>query len=188
MTTQIPACPHLLPAMMKWHQITTLRIWMTDIKIQKWFSTESGPLALQLRHNGQDGISNYQSLNCLFLVRHRSKKTSKLHVTGLCEGNPLMTGGFPSQREMWKMFSFDDVIMESSFQYHQTFNIRLIKSQNLNVFDLILQLSLPNPLEPGVKLRMKMQLEQCWQAMLQLHLSCQWCSNYIWVINKFIAY
>ena len=27
-----------------------------------------------------------------------SKKTSKLIITGLCEGNPPMTGGFPSQR------------------------------------------------------------------------------------------
>ena len=27
-----------------------------------------------------------------------SKKTSKLRVTGLCKGNPPVTGGFPSQR------------------------------------------------------------------------------------------
>ena len=32
------------------------------------------------------------------LFRHRSKKASKLCVTGLCEGNPVVTGGFPSQR------------------------------------------------------------------------------------------
>ena len=40
------------------------------------------------------------SLDCLLtsLIRRRSKKTSKLRVTGLCEGNPLVTGGFPSQR------------------------------------------------------------------------------------------
>ena len=31
-------------------------------------------------------------------IRRRSKKTSKLCVTGLCEGNPPITGGFPSQR------------------------------------------------------------------------------------------
>ena len=36
------------------------------------------------------------SLNHLF--RCRSKKTSKLLVTGLCEGNPPVSGGFPSQR------------------------------------------------------------------------------------------
>ena len=30
--------------------------------------------------------------------RRRSKKTSKLRVTGLCEGNSPMTGEFPAQR------------------------------------------------------------------------------------------
>ena len=48
----------------------------------------------------RDGVSNHRRLHCLLkrLFRRRSKKTSKLRVTGLCEGNPLMTGGFPSQR------------------------------------------------------------------------------------------
>ena len=31
-------------------------------------------------------------------MRRRLKKKSKLHVTGLCEGYPPVTGGFPSQR------------------------------------------------------------------------------------------
>ena len=35
-------------------------------------------------------------LNCLF--RRRSKKTSKLRITGLCEGSPPMTDGCPPQR------------------------------------------------------------------------------------------
>ena len=57
-------------------------------------------LPLQWRHNGRDGVSNHQRLDCLFnrLFRRRSKKTSKLHVTGLCEGHSLVTGEFPSQR------------------------------------------------------------------------------------------
>ena len=39
-------------------------------------------------------------------------KTSKPCVTGLCERNPPVTGGFPSQRASnAKMFVFDDVIM-----------------------------------------------------------------------------
>ena len=41
-----------------------------------------------------------------WLFRHRLKKTSKLRVTGLCEGNSPVTG--PVTR---KVFSFDDVIM-----------------------------------------------------------------------------
>ena len=40
-----------------------------------------------------------------------------------------------------------------------------------NVSRLVLQLSLPNPLKPGVTSRMKMLLEQRRQAMLQLYLS-----------------
>ena len=35
--------------------------------------------------------SQITSLNRLF--RHRSKKTAKLRVTGLCEGNTLVTFG-----------------------------------------------------------------------------------------------
>ena len=40
--------------------------------------------------------------------------------------------------------------------YCKIFNIRRTKPQNLNDSRLILQLSLPNPLKPGVKSRMKM--------------------------------
>ena len=40
--------------------------------------------------------------------------------------------------------------------YPQTSNIRDTKSQKLNISRLVLQLSLPNPLKPGVKSRMKM--------------------------------
>ena len=57
--------------------------------------------------------------------------------------------------------------------YRQTSYIGRTKSQNLNVSRFLLQSSLPNPLKPGVKLRMKMYLEQRPQAMLQLHLSDQ---------------
>ena len=40
--------------------------------------------------------------------------------------------------------------------YRQISNIRCTKSPNINVSCLILQSCLPNPLKPGVKLRMKM--------------------------------
>ena len=46
------------------------------------------------------------------LSRRRSKKTSKIRVTGLCAGNSPVTGEFPNQGPvMRKMFPFDDVIM-----------------------------------------------------------------------------
>ena len=41
-------------------------------------------------------------------------------------------------------------------EYCKTSNIRCTKSQNFNAFRPILQLSFPNALKPGVKLRMKM--------------------------------
>ena len=58
------------------------------------------PLSLQWQHNERHGISNHRHLSCLLnrLFRVRSKETSKLGVTGLCEGNTLGTGDFPAQR------------------------------------------------------------------------------------------
>ena len=56
-------------------------------------------IPLLWRHNGHDSVSNHQPheclLNCLF--RRRSKKTSKLRVTGLCVGNSPGTGEFLAQ-------------------------------------------------------------------------------------------
>ena len=50
----------------------------------------SGPrISFQWRHNDHDGVSNHQPHGCLLkrLYMRWSKKTSKLRVTGLCEGN-----------------------------------------------------------------------------------------------------
>ena len=54
---------------------------------------------LRWRINGRDSVSNHQSHDCLLnrLFRRRSKKTSKLRVTGLCVGNSPGTGEFPAQ-------------------------------------------------------------------------------------------
>ena len=61
--------------------------------------TKQSPWSLHWRHNGCDGVSNHQPHGCLpnRLFRHRSKKTSKLRVTGLCAGNSPGTGEFPAQ-------------------------------------------------------------------------------------------
>ena len=54
---------------------------------------------LQWRHNGHDSVSNHQPHDCLLnrLFRRRSKKISKLRVTGLCAGNSPGTAEFPGQ-------------------------------------------------------------------------------------------
>ena len=67
------------------------------------------------------------------------------------------------------------VFLKNFLTYRQFSNIKRTQSPNINVSRLVLQLSLPNPLKPRVKLRMKMELEQRGQAMLQLHLSDQQC-------------
>ena len=57
-------------------------------------------VALQWRHHECHGLSNHPRLDYLLnrLLRRRSKKTSKLRVTGLCAGNsPAVTGEFPAQ-------------------------------------------------------------------------------------------
>ena len=56
--------------------------------------------SLQWRQNGGDGVSNHQRLDYILksLFRRRSKKTSKLRDTSLCERNPPVAGEFPSQR------------------------------------------------------------------------------------------
>ena len=55
---------------------------------------------LQWHHNESDGASNHQPHDCLLsrLFRCRSKKTSKLCVTGLCAGNSPGTGEFHAQK------------------------------------------------------------------------------------------
>ena len=57
-------------------------------------------IPLQWRQNGRDSVSNHQPHDCLLnrLFRRRSKKTSKLRVTGLCVGNSPGTDEFPAQR------------------------------------------------------------------------------------------
>ena len=54
---------------------------------------------LQWRHNGRDIVSNHQPHDCSLkrLFRRRSKKTTKLRVTGLCVGNSPETGEFSAQ-------------------------------------------------------------------------------------------
>ena len=56
-------------------------------------------MPLRWRHTGRDSVSNHQPHDCLLnrLFRSRSRKTSKLRVTGLCMGNSPGTGEFPAQ-------------------------------------------------------------------------------------------
>ena len=70
--------------------------------------------ALQWRHNDHDIVSNHQPHGCLFnrFFRHRSKKTSKFRVTGLCVGNSPGPVNSPHKGPVTRrMFPFHDVIV-----------------------------------------------------------------------------
>ena len=67
--------------------------------------------ALHCRHHGHDCVSNHR------LFKRRSKKTSKLRVTGLCAGNSLGPVNSPHKWPVTrKMSPFDDVITECTSQ------------------------------------------------------------------------
>ena len=72
------------------------KVWFIRWYHVKWWSRSLD----QWRHNERDGVSNHRRLDRLLsrLFRCRSKNTSKLRVTGLCEGISPVTGGFTPQR------------------------------------------------------------------------------------------
>ena len=85
-------------------------------------SIQCTPPPLQRRHNERDVVSNHQPHNCLLkcLFRRRSKKTPKLRVIGLGEGNSPGTGEIPHKWPVTrKMFPFDDVIMSLTCEHQQ---------------------------------------------------------------------
>ena len=90
---RVKHCIHILRYKTRW-PLSRSRLMWKDVVLLAWRYT------LQWRHNGRDSVSNQQLLDCLFniLFRHRSKKTSKLRVTGLCEGKSPGTGEFPAQK------------------------------------------------------------------------------------------
>ena len=101
--------------------------WYCDFQVSddgQIFLTKVGPTqaikrlhlpdTLRWRHIGCDSVSDRQPHDCLLnrLFRRRSKKASKLRVTGLCAGNSPGNGEFPHRWPVTrKMFPFDDIIM-----------------------------------------------------------------------------
>ena len=97
------------------HCTTTDNIIINMTLISKHFvCLTCMPRTLQWRHNERDGVSYHRRLVYLLnrLFRRRSKKTSKLHVTGLCEGNHRWPVDSPHKGPVTrKILPFDDVIM-----------------------------------------------------------------------------
>ena len=102
-----------------------------------------GAIPLHWLHNDHDGVSNHQPHGCLLnrLFRRRSKKTSKLRVTGLCVGNSPGPVNSPHKGPVTrKMFLYNYVIMTkgnaaSTLKHHNCWSVSnpLIKDQNLYI-------------------------------------------------------
>ena len=98
------------------------------------------------RHNELDGVSKHQPHDCLHkrLFRRRSKKTSKLRVTGHCAGNSPVTGEFPAQRASnaenvsiwWRRHKSADVLLHSDLCQLLSYNWRFhsIRFKFLHVY------------------------------------------------------
>ena len=102
LSSQQPLKPPIMTTLVSW-QLSILSIH-SNVKKCQWYSSSfvvCGVMSsLQWRYNERGGISDHRRLDCLHsrFFRRRSKKTSKLCVTGLCEGNSPVTGEFTAQR------------------------------------------------------------------------------------------
>ena len=93
------------PAARQTTESDAVRTTLLPLFIYEWPLVCLGPAhsqhtaTLRWRHNDHSGVSNHQPRGCLLnrLFRRKSKKTSKLRVTGLCVGNSPGTGEFPAQ-------------------------------------------------------------------------------------------
>ena len=85
--------------MSSWFQLIVLNVIDWGMVMHLCIHVQCASVTLQWRHNGRDSVSIHQPHDCFLnhLFRHRSKKTSKLHVTGLCAGNLPEADEFPTQ-------------------------------------------------------------------------------------------
>ena len=90
------------------------------------------PSALRWRHNGHDCVLNHQPHHCLLnrLFGCRSKKTSKLRVTGLCVGNSPGTGEFPAQMAC----NAENVSIWWRHHGNSSLNLNFVKSRSCITF------------------------------------------------------
>ena len=97
-------CVHIYPhTSMKAHRIMQMQVSHSINWVMITWGTVPEPTSSQRGYFHYSGVIISErayrldcSLNRLF--RHRSKKTSKLRVPGLFEGNSPVISGFPSQR------------------------------------------------------------------------------------------
>ena len=95
--------------------LTVVIVLSNDTGISVIKQLKKDVLPLHWRHNDHDSVSNHQPYGCLLnrLFGRRSKKISKLRVTGLCAGNSPGPVNSPHKGPVTrKMLPFDDVIIQ----------------------------------------------------------------------------
>ena len=117
------------------------------------------PLSLHRRHNQCYGISKHWHFNCLLnhFFRCISKKTSKLHISGLCDWNSPLTGGFLSQRT--SNSENDDHLVMSSCEVYSSSHLYASNSMTLHGTVAIAFLSTGQL--TGISLGMRPANERC---------------------------
>ena len=121
--------------------VLTWRLWSLTLNLVNtfnvmfhlWYSWYPSAwhisISLLWRYNGHHGVSNHHPHECLpnRSFMHRSNKTSKLRVTGLCAGNSPETGEFPAQMasnaENVSIWWRHHVMHSDSWSYKQMKNI-----------------------------------------------------------------
>ena len=133
--------------------------------------------SLRWRHNERDSVSNHQPHDCLLnrLFRRRSKKISKLRVTGLCEGNSPVTGEFPAQ-----MASYEENV--SIWWRHHVCHITYIS-------DMITQPTKWKHLTRSrftfkTKISMLVPTFACWKGQTRIHHTIFFNSHFCWHNTK----
>ena len=109
-----PSCNIEISPLLAWYPIDEIDTIVIIYKGRQWLHGTHNCLSLRWRHNGCDSVSNHQPHKCLLnrLFRRRSKKTSKLRVTGFVLGIHRWPVNSPHKGPVTrKMFPFDDVIM-----------------------------------------------------------------------------
>ena len=103
LSTQIPFIPCQPSLQLPFLRYGYFKIWPWKSKVNYMGKVKCHHILSQGHSSrsfsrSNDQYPNDRRLDCLHnrLFRRRSKKTSKLHVTGLCEGNSLVTSEFPA--------------------------------------------------------------------------------------------
>ena len=141
-------------------------------------------MSLHWRHNDHDSVSNHQPHGCLLnrLFRRRSKKTSKLRVTGLCVGNSPGPVNFPHKGPVTrKMSPFGDVIMSPIYRTHRVLSCSCMPRGLFSVhFEHVNMLNgISKVISLGLKLTLEMLKLLCQNRFylpilyLQLFLACR---------------